>query len=213
MRRREHELSRSLALSTDLQHPGSNRTGGWHAPAGSKEEVKTKEKESKRDHLLLRHPGSAGNGEANRDLRYGFFFKVIYLEKFLRNHLPNLFLRVPWTSRTSNQAILKEISTEYSLEGLMLKLKLQYFGHLMQRSDSLKRLWCWERLRAGGEGDDRGWDGWMASPTRWTWLWASSGSWWWTRKPGVAKSQTQLSDWTELNLYLFQMKVFSYYFW
>ena len=67
-----------------------------------------------------------------------------------------------------------------------------------------KRRWCWERLRARGEGDDRGWDGWMASPTRWTWVWASSGSWWWTGRPGVlwfmgvAKSRTRLSDWTAL---------------
>ena len=78
----------------------------------------------------------------------------------------------------SNQSILKEISPEYSLEGLMLKLKLQYLGHLMRRTDSLKRPWCWERLKAGGEGDDRGWDGWMASSTQWTWVWASSGSQW-----------------------------------
>ena len=92
------------------------------------------------------------------------------------------FLRVPWTARRSNQSILKEISPEYSLEGLMLKLKLQYFGHLMQRMTPWKRPWCWERLKAGGEGDDRGWDGWLASPTQWTWVWASSGSWWWTRK-------------------------------
>ena len=49
----------------------------------------------------------------------------------------------------------------------------------------LKRPWCWERLRAGGEGDDRGWDGWMASPTWWTWVWVNSGSWWWTGRPGV----------------------------
>ena len=77
-------------------------------------------------------------------------------------------LRVPWTTRRSNQFILKEISPGYSLEGLMLKLKLQYFGHLMQMIDSLEqRHWCWERLRAWGEGDDRGWDGWMASPTQW----------------------------------------------
>ena len=68
----------------------------------------------------------------------------------------------------------------------------------------LKRPWCWERLRAG-EGDDRGWDGWMASLTQWTWVWVGSGSWWWTRRSGVlavhgvAKSQTRLSDWTELN--------------
>ena len=68
--------------------------------------------------------------------------------------------RVPWTARRSNQSILKEISPEYSLEGLMLKLKLQYFGHLPH----WKRPWCWERLKEGGEEDDRRGDGWMASP-------------------------------------------------
>ena len=84
-------------------------------------------------------------------------------------------LRVPWSARRSNQFILKEISPKHSLEGLMLKLKLQYFGHMMRRAEThLKRPWCWERLRAGGEGDDRGWDGWMASPTRWTWVWVNS---------------------------------------
>ena len=67
-------------------------------------------------------------------------------------------LRVPWTARRSNQSILTEISPEYSLEGLMLKLKLQY---LCEELTSWKRCWCWERLKAGGEGDDRGWDGWM----------------------------------------------------
>ena len=92
-------------------------------------------------------------------------------------------LRVPWTARRSSQSIVKEISPKYSLEGLMLKL--QYFGHLMRRTDSLKRPWCWERLKAEGKGDDRGWDGWMASPTLWIWVWASSGSWWWTGKFGV----------------------------
>ena len=75
-------------------------------------------------------------------------------------------LRVSWTAR-SNQSILKEINPEYSLEGLMLKLKVQYFGHLMQRADSRKD-WWWERDNAGGEGDDRGQDDWMASPTQWT---------------------------------------------
>ena len=72
-------------------------------------------------------------------------------------------LRVPWTARKSKQSILKEISPGYSLEGLMLRLKLQYFGHLLQRADSLERPWSWERLRAGREGDNRGWDGWMVS--------------------------------------------------
>ena len=83
-------------------------------------------------------------------------------------------LRVPWTARRSNQSILKKISPEYSLEGLMLKLKLQYFGHLVWRTDSLEKTWCWERLKAGGEGDDRGWDGWMTSLTQWTWVWVNS---------------------------------------
>ena len=85
-------------------------------------------------------------------------------------------LRVPWTERKSNQSILKEMSPGCSLEGLMLKLKLQYFGHLMWRVTHWKRPWCWKRLRAGGEGDDRGWDGWMASPTRWTYM--SLSEWW-----------------------------------
>ena len=96
-------------------------------------------------------------------------------------------LRVLWTARRSNQSILKEISPEYSLEGLMLKLKLKYFGHLMQRADSLKKTLCCKRLRAGGERDDRGWDSWMASSTKWTWVGLNSGSWWWTRRPGVLR--------------------------
>ena len=105
-------------------------------------------------------------------------------------------LRVPWTARKSNQFILKEISPEYSLEG-PLKQKLQYLATWYELTH-WKRPWCWERLKAGGEGDDRGWDGWMASPTQWTWVWASSRSWWWTAKPGMLQSiglqsQTQLS--------------------
>ena len=112
------------------------------------------------------------------------------------------FLRVPWTARRSSQSILKEMSPEYSLEELMLKL--QYFGHLMERTDSFERPWCWERLKAGGKVYDRRWDGWVASPTWWTLVWASSGNWW-TGKPGVLQStglqsQIWLSDWTGLNM-------------
>ena len=88
-------------------------------------------------------------------------------------------LRVPWTARRSNQSTLKEISPGCSLEGLMLKLKLQYFGHLLRTVDSLERLWCWVGLETGGEGDDRGWDGWVALLTQWMWVWVNSGSWWW----------------------------------
>ena len=113
-------------------------------------------------------------------------------------------LRVPCAASRSNQSILKEISPGCSLEGLMLKLKLQYFGHLMWRVTHLKRPWCWEGLGAGGEGNNRGWDVWIASSTRWTWVWVNSGSWWWTGRSGVlwfmeSQRQTRLSDWTKLN--------------
>ena len=112
-------------------------------------------------------------------------------------------LRVPWTARRSNQSILKPVSPEYSLEGLVLKLKLQYFGHLVWRPDSFVKPECWERLRAGGEGDDRGWGGWIILPTQWTWVWVSSRSWWWTGRPGVLwfmGSQRVRHNWeTELN--------------
>ena len=119
-------------------------------------------------------------------------------------------LRVPWTTRRSNQSILKEISPGCSLEGLMLKL--QYFGTWCEEMTHLKRPWYWERSKVG-EGDDRGWHGWLASPVWWTWVWVGSRSWWWTGKPGVlqfhgvTKSQTRLSDWTELN---WKLKVVCY---
>ena len=117
------------------------------------------------------------------------------------NSLVSNFFLTPL--QMGNQSILKEISPGCSLEGLMLKLKLQYFGHLMRRVDSLEKT-----LMLGGIGgrkkrrDDRGWDGWMASPTRWTWVWVISGSWWWTGRPGVLQfmgSQRVGHDWTELN--------------
>ena len=76
------------------------------------------------------------------------------------------FFRVPWTARRSNQSILKEISPEYSLEGLMLKLKLQYFGHLMQRTDSLEKTLMLGKIEGKRRRANRGWDGWMASLTQ-----------------------------------------------
>ena len=111
-------------------------------------------------------------------------------------------LRIPWTARRSNQSILKEINPEYSLEGLMLKLKLQYFHHLMQRTDSLEKTLMLGKIEGRRRGD-RGWDGWMVSPTQWTWVWVSSGSCWWTEKLGMLQSmgsQRVGYDWaTELN--------------
>ena len=114
-------------------------------------------------------------------------------------------LRVPWTARRSNQSILKEI-----ILGVNWKDWWSWNSNTLaswcEELTHLKRPWCWERLKAGREGDDRGWDGWMASVTQWTWVWVSSGSWWWTGRPGVLQSMgsqrvrhnwvTELS-WTE----------------
>ena len=112
-------------------------------------------------------------------------------------------LWVPWTARRSNQSIIKQISPGCSLEGLMFKLKLQYFGHLMRRVDSLEKTLMLGGIGAGGAGDDRGWDSWMASPTRRTWVWVNSGSWWWTGRASVLRftgSQRIGHNWaTELN--------------
>ena len=94
-------------------------------------------------------------------------------------------LTVPWTVRRSNQSIPKDISPGCALEGMMLKLKANTLATWCEEMTHLKRLWCWERLKAGGEGDDRGWDGWMASPTQWTWVWVDSRSWFWTRRTSM----------------------------
>ena len=94
-------------------------------------------------------------------------------------------LRVSWTARRSNQSILKETSPDYSLEGLMLKLKLQYFGHLMGRTDSLEKTLMLGKIEGRRR---RGWDGWMASLIQWTWIWANSRRCWRSGKPGVLQS-------------------------
>ena len=109
-------------------------------------------------------------------------------------------LRVPWTERRSNHSILRVISPEYSLEWLMLKL--QYFATWCEKLTHWKRPWYWGRLKAKGKVGGRGWDGWMASRIQWTWIWANSGRWWGTGKPGVLQSmgiskiRIQLSNWT-----------------
>ena len=94
-------------------------------------------------------------------------------------------LRIPWTARRSNQSILKEISHQYSLKGRMLKLKLQYFGHLIWRTDSLEKTLMLGKIESRRRRGDRGWDGWKASPTQWTWVWTISRRWWRTGKPYV----------------------------
>ena len=107
-------------------------------------------------------------------------------------------LRVPWTARRFNQSVLGIHWKDWcwSWNSSTLATWCEELTHW-------KRPWCLEGLWAGGEGDSRGWDGWMASPTRWTWVWVNSGSWWWTGRPGVLwfmGSQRVGHDWvTELN--------------
>ena len=111
--------------------------------------------------------------------------------------------RVPWTTRRLNQSILKEISLNIHWKDWCWSWNSNTLATSCEELSQMKRPWCWEGLGAGGEGDDRGWDGWMASLTQWTRVWASSGSWWWTGKPGVLQSmglQRVRHDWvTELN--------------
>ena len=112
-------------------------------------------------------------------------------------------LQSSWIARRSNQSILK-ISPGCSFEGLMLKLKLQYFVHLLQRADSFQKTLMLGKIECSKRREDRGWDVWIASLTRWTLVWLLSRNWWWTGRPGVCslrgrKESTRLSNWTELN--------------
>ena len=114
-------------------------------------------------------------------------------------------LRIPWTARRSNQSILKEISPGCSLEGLNLKLKLQYFGHLMRRADSFEKTLMLGKIEGRRRRGRQRMRWWMASPNQWTWVWVESGSWWWTGRPGVlwfigsqVLDTTEWLNWTEL---------------
>ena len=137
------------------------------------------------------------------DVRAGLWRKLSAEELMLELWCWRRLLRVPWTGRRSNQSILKEISPEYSLEGLMLKLKLQHFGHVMQRADSLEKtlmLGKIEGRRRRGQQRMRWLDGITNSMDM---GWVDSRSWWWTGSPGVLRSmglQRVGHDWvTELN--------------
>ena len=112
-------------------------------------------------------------------------------------------LRLPWAARRSNQSVLKKSVLNIHWKDWSWSWSSNTLATWNEELTHWKRPWCWERLKVGGEGDDRGWDGWMASPTWWTWVWVSSGSQWWTGKPGVLQSmgsQRVGHDWaTELN--------------
>ena len=166
-----------------------------------------------RQHIKKQRHYFVGKGTYSQS--YGFSSSHVWMweldhkEGWMMNYAFKLWywrrlLRVPWTAKRSNQPILKEINPECSLEGLMLNLKLPYFGHLMRSADSLEKTLMVGKIEGTCEGDDRGWDGWMASLTWWIWVWMNSGRWWWTGRPGVlwfigSQSRTRLSGWTELN--------------
>ena len=172
-----------------------------------------------RQHITKQRHYFANNGPSSET--YGFssshvwIWELEYKESWaLKNWYFQLWcwrrlLKVPWTARRLNQSILKEISPEYSLGGLTLKLKLQYFGHLMRRINSLEKTLMLRNIEDGRRRGDRRWDDWMASPTWWTWVWASSRSWW-SGKPGMlipwGHKELDTSEWLnwrpELNLCL-----------
>ena len=121
-------------------------------------------------------------------------------------------LRVPWTAVRSNQSILKENQSCIFIGRLCWSFNSNRLATWCEELTHWKIPWWWERLKAGGEGDDRGWDGCMASPTQWTWVWASSGTWWWVGKTGMLQPMglqkvkhdwvTELTDWDEI-IYVF----------
>ena len=137
------------------------------------------------------------------DVRVGLIKKAECQELMLLNCGVGKDLRGPWTARRSDQSIVKEISLEYSLEGLMLSWNSNSLATRCEAMNHLKRPWFCEKLKAGGEEDDGGRNGWMGSTTQYTKVWLGSGHWWWTEKPGILQSmesQRVGDNWaTELN--------------
>ena len=137
------------------------------------------------------------------DVSVGLWRKLSAKELMLLNCGVGGLLRVPWTARRSNQSILKRSVLGVHWKEWCWSWNSNTLATWCEELTHCKRPWCWEGLGAGGEGDNRGWDGWMASPTQWTWLWVNSRSWWWTGSPAVLQfggSQRVGQDWaTELN--------------
>ena len=127
------------------------------------------------------------------------WFKIDNFEVWFWRRL----LRVPWTSRRSNQSILRRSVLGVHWKDSCWSWNSSTLATSCEELTHWKRPLCWEGLGAGSEGDDRGWDGWMASLTQWTWVWVNSRSWWWTGRPGVLwfmGSQRIRHNWvTELN--------------
>ena len=174
-----------------------------------------------RDYFVNKGPSSQGYGFSSSHV---WMWELDYKESWMPKNwrfwtvVLEKTLESPLDCKEIQPVHPKEISPGCSLERLMLKLKLQYFGHLMRRADSFEKTLMLGKIEGRRRRGDRGWDGWMVSPTQWTWVWVDSGSCWWTGRPGVlwfmgSQGRTQLSDWTELNwcppMHFFLLPLFS----
>ena len=153
-----------------------------------------------RHYFVHSRPCSQGYGFSGSHM---WMWELDYKESWaLKNWLElwcwRRLLRVPWTARRSNQSIVKKSVLNIHWKDWCWSWNSSTLATLCEELTHLKRPWYWERLKVGVEGDDRGWDGWMASPTQWAWVWVNSGSWWWTGKPGVLQSMG-LQSWTPLS--------------
>ena len=165
-----------------------NHCGWWLQQWNSKTLAPCKKSyDQPRQHIKKQRHRSADKGPYSQG--YGFSSSHVWMWEFdhkegwalknwcFRTVVLGKTLESPLDCKGLNKSILKEISPEYSLEGLMLKLKFQYFDHLMQRANSLEKTLMLGKIEGRGKGDDREWDGWMASLTQWTWVWTNSGIW------------------------------------
>ena len=160
--------------------------------------------EKQRHHFANKCLYSQSNDFSHSHVWYkSWTMKKAECQRIYAFELRRRLLRVPWTARRSNQSILKKSVLNIHWKDWCWTWSSNTLVPLWEKLTHWKRLWCWERLKVGGEGDDRRWDGWMASPTQCTWVWVNSGSWWWTGKPCVLqsmRSQRVRHDWaTELN--------------
>ena len=171
--------------SDRLYFPGlQNHSGWWLQPWNSKMFAPRKESHDKPRQCIKKQTRYFAN-KGPHSQSYGFssshvwMWELDYKESWaLKNWCFQIVvlentLESPWSARRSSQSFLKEINPEYSLEGLMLKLNT--LTTWCEELSHWKRPWCWERLKAGAEKGDRGWDGWTVSLTQWTWVWANSG--------------------------------------
>ena len=172
--------------------PGESR--GWRSLVGYSSRGRKESDTTERLHFTSLHVWMWELDQKEDWMPKNWFFWTLVLEKILESPLDSKEINA--VNPKGNQSLICIGRTDAEAEVPTLAMWCKGLDHW-------KRPWCWERLKVGGEGDDRRWDGWMASPTQWTWVWVNSGSWWWTGRPGVLRSmglQRVGHDWvTELN--------------